>query len=168
MWARCADAFSPDAAARLFGIISAGATSGQLAGSLITMAVAGSSASAASKGAGSSNSGGSGLHHLMLLSALLLYLAGVLQAQLPTPTHDKEKEKGRLLASKPQSSEVAASGLGPPTSGAGWVSAMRGGVVRVQESLSGFGLISASPYLQLVCGYLLMTYVVGELKLIRS
>lgn len=39
LWARCADAFSPDAGARLFGFISAGATLGQLAGSLLALAV---------------------------------------------------------------------------------------------------------------------------------
>lgn len=39
MWARCADAFSPEAGARLFGFISAGATLGQLAGSLLALMV---------------------------------------------------------------------------------------------------------------------------------
>jgi len=37
LWAKCADAFSPEAGARLFGFISAGATLGQLAGSLTAM-----------------------------------------------------------------------------------------------------------------------------------
>ncbi|KAF5834138.1 hypothetical protein DUNSADRAFT_9298 [Dunaliella salina] len=39
MWARCADVFSSEAASRLFGLISAGATAGQLVGSLTAMAV---------------------------------------------------------------------------------------------------------------------------------
>ncbi|WIA43362.1 hypothetical protein OEZ86_009851 [Tetradesmus obliquus] len=42
LWARCADAFTPEAGARLFGFISAGATLGQLMGSLMAMLVVGS------------------------------------------------------------------------------------------------------------------------------
>jgi hypothetical protein len=43
MWARCADVFSSEAASRLFGVISAGATVGQLVGSLtaVTMTTVG-------------------------------------------------------------------------------------------------------------------------------
>lgn len=70
LWARSADVFSPEAAGRLFGLLGAGATLGQLLGSL----AAGPLARAALLGGG----GGSGAPSLLplLASAIMLELAG--------------------------------------------------------------------------------------------
>lgn len=65
---RCADAFSPDAGARLFGLISAGATLGQLVGSLLTVAVSRATAHAA----GGTRVAAAPLYPLLFLSALLM------------------------------------------------------------------------------------------------
>ena len=55
LWATCADVFTPSAGARLFGCISAGATLGQLFGSLVAVTIshaAATAAAAAAAGAG--------------------------------------------------------------------------------------------------------------------
>ena len=68
LWARSADAFSPESAGRLFGLLGAGATLGQLLGSL----AAGAMARAPLLGGG----GGSPSLLPLLVSAAMLELAG--------------------------------------------------------------------------------------------
>ncbi len=87
LWARCADAFSADASAgaRLFGFISAGATLGQLGGSVIALALAtrtrraGEAAAAAGAAAPSATGG---VTVLVLLSAGLLLVAAQLAPKI--------------------------------------------------------------------------------------
>jgi hypothetical protein len=57
LWATCADVFSPNAAARLFGCISAGATLGQLFGSLVAVGISHMAAAAAAGGGSKGRSG---------------------------------------------------------------------------------------------------------------
>eukprot|EP00775_Hariotina_reticulata_P011490 gene11490-11633_t len=87
LWARCADAFCPEAAARLFAFIAAGATLGQLAGSVVAMAVAEAAGLvAASQPVERSGSSGGGdvlgtqkpAAGLILISAVLQLLAAQL------------------------------------------------------------------------------------------
>ncbi|KAG1680409.1 hypothetical protein FOA52_015500 [Chlamydomonas sp. UWO 241] len=155
-WARCADVFSAEAASRLFGFVSAGATIGQLVGSLVTATVAG----VAKEGSGP-------VYGLIFVSALLMYAAAFFAAKVQRPG-------GRLRT------EVSMPGVGQratdnaPSGGSTTATAARGkestgggggGGARSHAAalLEGFALIARSPYLLLMCGYLMMTYVVGSL-----
>lgn len=69
LWARSADVFNPEAAGRLFGLLGAGATLGQLVGSLAAGALAGAPVLRGSGGAGPSLLP-------LLVSAAALELAG--------------------------------------------------------------------------------------------
>jgi hypothetical protein len=79
MWSRCADAFSAEAARRLYGVVSAGATLGQLFGSLCAVALT-SAANVAP--ASSSPSAGGGAHAALLLAAGLMVLGGQLGSRV--------------------------------------------------------------------------------------
>eukprot|EP00201_Polytomella_parva_P019331 CAMPEP_0175047616 /NCGR_PEP_ID=MMETSP0052_2-20121109/5703_1 /TAXON_ID=51329 ORGANISM="Polytomella parva, Strain SAG 63-3" /NCGR_SAMPLE_ID=MMETSP0052_2 /ASSEMBLY_ACC=CAM_ASM_000194 /LENGTH=665 /DNA_ID=CAMNT_0016311529 /DNA_START=559 /DNA_END=2553 /DNA_ORIENTATION=- len=87
MWTRCADSFSPEMATRLFGVISAGATVGQLTGSLLTMTLASASSSRSGVGGTDSTSSPLGMpaYQLILLSAVLLFAAAFLQTYIKKP-----------------------------------------------------------------------------------
>lgn len=100
LWAKTADAFSPDAGARLFGFISAGATLGQLAGSLIAMMASwvaglmlsqvqanggvavGSSSSKSAAGSGSSTGRAAPASSLLLVAAVLQLAAAQLVTRI--------------------------------------------------------------------------------------
>uniref|UniRef100_A0A7R9YTZ2 ADP,ATP carrier protein n=1 Tax=Chlamydomonas euryale TaxID=1486919 RepID=A0A7R9YTZ2_9CHLO len=145
-WARCADVFAPEAAARLFGVVSAGATVGQLAGSLVTAGVAGARVGTPASGP---------LYGLVLASALLMYGAAFFAAKVQRPA-------ARRLADPPGA--VAGDAAGHPGSAALDKDAPSGGATaHVAQLLQGFTMIARSPYLLMVCGYLMMTYIVGSL-----
>jgi len=82
LWARCADAFSADASAgsRLFGFISAGATLGQLGGSITALALSSHTKRAAelAAAAGKAPPPGASNAVLILFSAALLFGASQL------------------------------------------------------------------------------------------
>eukprot|EP00191_Tetraselmis_sp_GSL018_P007155 CAMPEP_0177603260 /NCGR_PEP_ID=MMETSP0419_2-20121207/15403_1 /TAXON_ID=582737 /ORGANISM="Tetraselmis sp., Strain GSL018" /LENGTH=423 /DNA_ID=CAMNT_0019096991 /DNA_START=306 /DNA_END=1577 /DNA_ORIENTATION=- len=85
MWSRIADVFSPDAGARLFGLIGSGATLGQLFGSVCAGLWA--SSTGASK---SSHPSRVAINQLVLISALLVEMAGVWASRLSPPPTAKE------------------------------------------------------------------------------
>ncbi|CAD7703141.1 unnamed protein product [Ostreobium quekettii] len=139
MWARCADIFTSDAGARLFGFIGAGGTLGQLAGSATARAVA----LRLAMGGQSGNQGAAGPppYQLILLSSFFLFCTGWLASHLRGgQPHGGHKAKG-----------IPQEGSG--ASGRSYVS-------RLWE---GFALIAASPYLLHLCGYLVLNYSVASL-----
>jgi len=84
MWSRLADVFGPEAGARLFGVIGAGATAGQLVGSLC----AGLISSVASMY--SAQSSAVTMPQLLLCAAVMMLQAGKHAARLKPPVGRKE------------------------------------------------------------------------------
>ncbi|GAX79612.1 hypothetical protein CEUSTIGMA_g7053.t1 [Chlamydomonas eustigma] len=171
IWARCTDVFSSEAASRLFGFISAGGTLGQLVGSLVTAAVA--------KIAAGKKDGGP-VHGLIFFSAVLMYCAAFLSSRVLRPGGGKRfTADASSVDSIPTSSK--SSQLSPVESSMDWragggrpmlADSSRGGSGSstgsrasrfLQQVTQSFTLILASPYLLLLCAYLMMTYVVGSL-----
>lgn len=152
LWAQCADVFDPLTGARVYGIISAGATVGQFLGSVAAAQVA--------RMMRGSNLGGS-VYVLMLLAAALLMAA----AELAT---------GIRCAHNPHISDAKAApdggsaGGGRPlskhkTDFAGEHSIRRRLAAGLTHLSEGYRLICASPYLVAICLHLLLNYVVGSL-----
>lgn len=97
LWARAADTFNADSSRRLFGFISAAATSGQLAGSLITVLV--------SKGSRKS-SGSQPLYGLVFLSAIFMFLAAFFSVRIQRFS-SKERPAFESMDPKPRSVSVS-------------------------------------------------------------
>lgn len=143
LWARCADAFSPDAAARTFGFISAGATVGQLAGSITSAVMA---------GRGGKQRGGSAAGiYLLMLPAAVLMLAAAWLAPAGRSSHPAD--------ARGSTSDVGG-GRGAVPPAAPRAEGRRSSWSQLTE---GFRLIGSSPYLLAICGHLLLNYVVGSL-----
>ncbi|KAL6752182.1 hypothetical protein V8C86DRAFT_620210 [Haematococcus lacustris] len=165
MWARCADVFAAEAARRLFGFIAAGATLGQLAGSLTSMAI----------------TSGLGRHHLTLsslifISSMLIFATSWLSARVnsPSPRALASAAPGAVLATSAVTHRGGSVGegeggvgtAGGEGGGAGGRKAGAGVKPRqgpMAKVLEGWMLIATSPYLLLLCTYLLATYAVGSL-----
>ncbi|KAA6417728.1 MAG: hypothetical protein FRX49_12314 [Trebouxia sp. A1-2] len=179
LWARAADVFDSSAASRLFGFLGAGATIGQLAGSLIAAAWA-SIPSFSLAGGPSSHPDGPPLAPL-LLSAVLLETAGRMAASIqPTHTSEDLSKKiepeddyaiSRRSYSTPLPSQSQSDSLRPTsaarvpskgTHGSMWVtwdlSAVRRGLAQLLE---GFRLIARSGYLCHVCLHFVLHYIVS-------
>ncbi|KAL4425483.1 hypothetical protein ABPG75_009499 [Micractinium tetrahymenae] len=185
LWARSADVFSPEAAGRLFGLLGAGATLGQLLGSL----AAGALARAPVLGGG----GGAPSLLPLLASAGMLELAGQAAARyrlqgkpagssgaLMSPTSaaressDDVEEAGSsgsghskaLGKSSPAAGGKAAAGAALSGS-AGRLGARRSGGGSFLDqllgrTLEGYRLIRASPYLLHMCAYLALNYTTSS------
>lgn len=181
LWARAADVFDSSAASRLFGFLGAGATIGQLAGSLTAAAWA-SIPSFSLAGDPSSHPDGPPLAPLML-SAVLLETAGRMAASMqPTRTFEDLSKKteadnqyarttSRQSNLTPVPSQSQSDLSRPPsatrvpsrvTHGSMWItwdlSAVRRGLAQLLE---GFRLIARSGYLCHVCLHFVLHYIVS-------
>jgi len=142
MWSRLADAFSSDSGARLFGLVGAGATLGQLVASAVAIFWAGMVKQYAPSGLAKVL-----MNQLLLVSALLMELAGTLLAGV--------------------SRHAPASRLGDSPVRGLRVESRAGDVKRMQSRrtglLNGLKLILASSYLRHLCLYLLMGSFISSL-----
>ncbi|GAB4816937.1 hypothetical protein N2152v2_003983 [Parachlorella kessleri] len=189
-WARAADVFTAEAAARLFGILGAGATLGQLVGSLVAASLAKAPLLRPTPGSPSLLP--------LLLSAALLATAGqcavrfrVGSSHLPS-ARAAAGPTGGLAAAAPASSRSQARGgsAGPGSSWranpdtvlvsidgeasptkplAGRLSSGKGGAARgvlwrtaLGSSVEGFNLIMRSAYLRHLCLFLVLNYIVSS------
>ncbi|KAK9817839.1 hypothetical protein WJX72_002918 [[Myrmecia] bisecta] len=144
MWARMADVFTSDAATRCYGFLGAGATAGQLAGSVLSAAWTHYLKRNSRSGAGG------WLQTLpMLVAALLLEAAGRMAFRLrhlgsPVKASKADlQEEADVEGGRPQA--VAGTRLMPT---------LHNSLTRTWE---GFHLISASPYLLHLCAFLVFT-----------
>ncbi|KAI8464172.1 MAG: hypothetical protein J3K34DRAFT_492679 [Monoraphidium minutum] len=115
LWARCADVFS-ESGPRLFGFISAGATLGQLSGSVAALALASrarrAAAAAAAAGAAAPPALAPGSSRLVLVSAGLLFAAGQIAPRIRQHPHPQHPHPGEAAA--PAAAPAPARAAAPP------------------------------------------------------
>lgn len=143
-WSRCADVFCVDTASRVFGFISAGATLGQLVGSLVAVTVANCLKSP-------SSSSSRHLNLLILLSSLSLVVAAVLSRSVQKAQQGPVREELHQDHLEPKHDrDKSLTGL----------QAIRRSVRTLGE---GYRLVVSSSFLTTLCVYLMVTYLVGSL-----
>ncbi|KAK9906792.1 hypothetical protein WJX75_008123 [Coccomyxa subellipsoidea] len=139
MWARMADVFGSEAGTRLFGFLGAGATCGQLVGSLLATAWASALRSRGSSGQ---------IAAPMLVSAAALEIAGRIASRL------------RRLSPVLPSPSKSRSPLGQSRQGQGLGAQLWHSFARLWE---GFQHIAASAYLAHLSAYTVFTTVIASL-----
>ncbi|KAL3148605.1 hypothetical protein ABBQ38_014033 [Trebouxia sp. C0009 RCD-2024] len=175
LWARAADAFDSNAASRLFGFLGAGATLGQLAGSITAAAWA--SLPAPTPASWPSHTPAGPPFAMLLLAAALLEAAGRLGAsmQCSQTLSDLTTRHKKSEPDKPTQSDQAVSTTGQSSShrrretqlterssahGPG-VGSLRGAWQGGGQLVEGFWLIAKSGYLCHVCLHFVLHYLVS-------